>query len=126
MTQISNIMNIYKFKQLSALKQNSGYKDYIIVCVGKDEGLWYQFPEEIETEGYKGYFKEKFGMLESAELNELLEKFNEVIRDKSYEILKALEIKHNKYSDYAITDKGIILSTELPRGARAMKWSKQT
>ena len=48
MTQISKKINIYKFTQLSELKQNKDYDKYIVVCIGEKGGLWYQFPEVID------------------------------------------------------------------------------
>jgi hypothetical protein len=124
MRAFNDKIKIYKFDGLGKLKEDHFYDDYLIVCYDGNEKVWYLLENKILWDSYKIYFKEKLGITDSLELQMLLDKYNNAVKNKSYETLKAKNFKFNKYIGSAATDKGIRLSTKIAKGCRGMLWKE--
>ena len=112
MTQISDKIKIYKFNGLSRLRKDD-YNNYLVVCyeTDKNKGIYYQFRNEIQADDFKKYLGKNLGITDEYQMNELLNLFNEAVKNKSYDELNLVQIKNYQSWDTAITDKGIMLNT---------------
>ena len=125
MKPFNDKIKIYKFDGLTQLKNTFNYDNYLIVCYDGDEKVWYLMENKILWDSYKEYFKEKLGITDPQELQMLLNKFNNAVKNKSYEILSAIKIKNNKYTSWSTTDKEIKLTTKGFKTRGGYSWEKK-
>ena len=118
-------IKIYKFEDLGELKQDHFYDDYLIIVYGDEyEGTWYLFrPDEMDDD-YKPYLRNNLGVTDPMELQDIIDAFNKRLKDDSYETIKAIKIRHNKFNSSATTDKGIKLSTKGYKGTVGYSWKR--
>jgi hypothetical protein len=64
------------------------------------------------------------GVTDPVELQNIIDAFNEALKDESYETIKAIKIRRNQYTSSANTDKGIRLSTKGCKGTVGYSWNK--
>ncbi len=125
MKTFNDKIKIYKFEDLGDLKQNHFCDDYLIIVYGEEyEGTWYLFRPDEMDEDYKPYLKSNLGVTDPYELQDIIYAFNKVLKDQSYETIKANKIRHNIYNSSANTDKGIKLSTKNCKGTVGYSWRK--
>ncbi len=118
-------IKIYNFDGLVDLKQDPYYKDYLIIVYGDgNEGTWYLFvPDEMDDD-YKPYLIKNLGVKDPTELQNIIDTFNEALKNGSYDTIKAKNIWRNQYTSSAYTDKGITLSLKPRKGTVGYSWTK--
>jgi hypothetical protein len=126
MKSYNNKFKIYKFEGLGELKKDNFYDDYLIIVYGEGErGAWYLFRKEEMDDDYKPYLRKNLRVTDPVELQNIIDAFNEALKDESYETIKAIKIWRNQYTSSANTDKGIKLSTKGCKGTVGYSWKKR-
>ena len=74
-------VNIYDFDGLTQLKNNHEYKDYIIDINNKNN-IWYQFRKQEQINTDTEYYKEKLGITDPGELNQLLSEIRKALKGR--------------------------------------------
>jgi len=125
MKAFNDKIKIYKFDSLTQLKNTFNYDDYLIIVYGEgEEGTWYLFvPDEMDDD-YKPYLIKNLGVKDPTELQNIIDTFNEALKNGSYDTIKAKNIWRNQYTSSAYTDKGITLSLKPRKGTVGYSWTK--
>jgi hypothetical protein len=111
---------IYDFDDLTELKNNYDYSDYIIVLYNNN--VWYQFQKEEQIDDFKGYYRIKLG-IDDPGLQQLLDEFNSNLLNNSFKKLSAISIAHYKNYSKAKTDQGFYLTTAAHKIYGGYIWS---
>ena len=118
-------IKIYKFEDLGELKQDHFYDDYLIIVYGDgNEGTWYLFTPSEMDDDYKPYLRNNLGVTDPTELQNIIDTFNEALKNGSYDTIKAKNIWRNQYTSSAYTDIGIKLGTKIHKGTVGYSWKK--
>ena len=118
-------IKIYKFDGLTQLKNTYNYDDYLIIVYGEGEkGTWYLFVPDEMDDNYKPYLRNNLGVTDSTELQNIIDTFNEALKNRSYDTIEAKNIWRNQYTSSASTYKGITLSLKPSKGTVGYSWKK--
>ena len=125
MKPFNDKIKIYKFEGLTQLKNTHNYDDYLIIVYGEGEkGTWYLFVPDEMDDNYKPYLRNNLGVTDSTELQNIIDTFNEALKNGSYDTIEAKNIWRNQYTSSASTDKGITLSLKPRKGTVGYSWKK--